>query len=134
MKPSPKPSPSRWPLILVGAGLALLILVIALALAPPALAPPALAPPALAPPALAPPALAPTPAAPVAVNVSDIPRATLAEAKAAFDAGSALFLDVRDAGSYETSHIAGAESIPLTRLEQELGKLDKGRWIITYCT
>jgi len=111
------------------AGLALLILVIALALAPPALAPPALAPPALAPPALA-----PTPAAPVAVNVSDIPRATLAEAKAAFDAGSALFLDVRDAGSYETSHIAGAESIPLTRLEQELGKLDKGRWIITYCT
>ena len=119
MKPSPKPSPSRWPLILVGAGLALLILVIALALAPPALAPPA---------------LAPTPAAPVAVNVSDIPRATLAEAKAAFDAGSALFLDVRDAGSYETSHIAGAESIPLTRLEQELGKLDKGRWIITYCT
>lgn len=114
MKPSRKPSPSRWPFLLVGAGLALLLLVIILALAPPV--------------------SAPTPAPPVAVIASEIPRATLAEAKAAFDAGSALFLDVRDAGSYEISHIAGAESIPLTRLEQELGKLDKGRWIITYCT
>lgn len=115
-RPSSKPSSPRWPLLLIGGGLVLLAIVAGLALAPPASAP------------------SPTPTAPLVVAQADIPRATLDEAKAAFDAGSALFLDVRDAGSYEISHIVGAESIPLTRLESELGKLDKGRWIITYCT
>lgn len=109
-------SPSRWPLILIGAGVVLLVVVAVLALAPPASAP------------------SPTPTQPPAVAQADIPRATLSEAKAAYDAGTALFLDVRDAGSYKISHIAGAESMPLNRLEQEMGKLDKAQWIITYCT
>ena len=118
MKPSRKPSPPRWPLILIGAGVLLLAVVAAFYLAPPVMAP------------------APTPSqAPVAPpSASDIPRATLAEAKAAHDTGNAVFVDVRDTGSYDISHITGAESIPLTRLEQEMGKLDKGQWIITYCT
>lgn len=116
MKPSRKVSPSRWPFVLVGAGLVLLILVIVLALAPPVSAP------------------TPTPARPVVVAASEIPRVGLDEAKAAFDAGSAVFLDVRDAGSYETAHVAGAESIPFVQLDDKLNKLDKARWIITYCT
>ncbi len=107
-------SPSRWPLILIGAGVVLLILVAVLALAPPA--------------------SAPAPTQPPAVAQEDIPRATVSEAKAAYDAGSALFLDVRDAGSYDISHIAGAASIPLAELEQGMGDLDKAQWIITYCT
>ncbi len=109
-------SPSRWPLILIGAGVVLLILVAVLALAPPASAP------------------TPTPAQSQTVAQEDIPRATLDEAKAAYDAGSALFLDVRDAGSYDISRIAGAASIPLAELEQDMGDLDKAQWIITYCT
>lgn len=121
MKPSSrsrKPSPSRWPLILIAAGAVLLVVVAALALAPPVSAP------------------APTPTLPAvaAPSASDIPRATVAEAKAAYDDGSAVFLDVRDAGSYEIGHITGAESIPLVELEENLGKLDKAKWIITYCT
>lgn len=111
-----KPSSPRWPLFLIGAGLILLVVVAALALAPPVSAP------------------SPTPTQPPAVAQADIPRATLDEAKAAYDAGSAVFVDVRDAGSYAISHIAGAASIPLVQLEQSLDELDPAQWIITYCT
>jgi rhodanese-related sulfurtransferase len=99
---------------LISAGVVLLILVAVLALAPPV--------------------SAPTPTQPAAVAQEDIPRATLSEAKAAYDAGSALFVDVRDAESYAASHIAGAASFPLIQLDQNLGQLDKTKWIITYCT
>ncbi len=118
MKPQSRSSKSspRWPLFLIGAGLVLLAVVAGLALAPPASAP------------------SPTPTQPPVVAQADIPRATLAEAKAAFDAGSATFVDVRDAGSYEIGHIVGAASLPLVQLDQNLGKLDKAEWIITYCT
>lgn len=83
----------------------------------------------------------PAPAAPaVSTNeheedtYPEIPRATLNEAKAAVDAGTAILVDVRDAGSYAESHISGALSIPLTELDERLGELDRSQWIITYCT
>ena len=64
----------------------------------------------------------------------NIPRVTVAEAKAAQENGSAIILDVRDEESYTNSHIAGALLIPLTELQQRLKELDKEKWIITYCT
>jgi 3-mercaptopyruvate sulfurtransferase SseA len=64
----------------------------------------------------------------------NVPRVSLADAKAAYETGSAVFLDVRDAGSYAQSHIVGALSIPLNELPERMGKLDKSAWIITYCT
>jgi 3-mercaptopyruvate sulfurtransferase SseA len=67
-------------------------------------------------------------------TVAEVKRVTLADAKAAFDNGAAVFVDVRDAGSYDKSHIPGALLIPLSQLGEHLGELDKSIWIITYCT
>jgi len=64
----------------------------------------------------------------------EVPRVTLEEAKTAFDSGEAIFVDVRSAASYETSHIPGALSIPLGELESRINELDPHQWIITYCT
>lgn len=65
---------------------------------------------------------------------SEIPRVRLEEAKAAFDTGAAVFVDVRSATSYEAAHIPGALSIPLADLEARLSELNPNQWIITYCT
>jgi 3-mercaptopyruvate sulfurtransferase SseA len=64
----------------------------------------------------------------------EIPRVTLKDAFTAFQDGSAVFIDVRDADSYTNSHIPGAKSLPLTQLEDKLKKLGTETWIITYCT
>lgn len=67
---------------------------------------------------------------------ADVPRVTVEEAKAAFDSGAAIIVDVRTTQSFVTRHIAGAISIPLTRIEDNPKSvtLDKSQWIITYCT
>ena len=65
---------------------------------------------------------------------SEVPRVSLADAKAAFDSGSAVFVDVRSAASYADSHIPGALSIPEPDIQSHLDKLDPSKWIITYCT
>ena len=67
---------------------------------------------------------------------ADVPRMTVEEAKAAFDNGAAVIVDVRTTQSFVTRHIAGALSIPLTRIEENPKSvtLDKNQWIITYCT
>ena len=68
-------------------------------------------------------------------NVLDsVPRVSLADAKAAFDTQSAIFLDVRSADAYQISHIPGAISISLNELAQKMATLDKGAWLIPYCT
>ena len=64
----------------------------------------------------------------------DVPRVSLADAKAAYDTGGAVFLDVRDAAEYAGGHIPGAISIPLSELPSRLGELDPQTWYITYCT
>jgi 3-mercaptopyruvate sulfurtransferase SseA len=64
----------------------------------------------------------------------EIPRVSLADAKAAYDAKSAVFVDARSADSYAQGHIPGALSIPADQLANRLGELKKGDWIITYCT
>jgi hypothetical protein len=67
---------------------------------------------------------------------ADVPRVTVENAKADFDSGKAIIVDVRSKPAYDASHIAGALYIPLADIENkpsELG-LDKEQWIITYCT
>lgn len=63
-----------------------------------------------------------------------VSRLSLDEAKAAFDAGSAIFLDVRSAEAYQTEHVTGAINIPLAEIESRISELDPNQWIITYCT
>ena len=64
----------------------------------------------------------------------EVSRLSLKDAKAAFDDGTALFLDVRTSGAYLHGHIPGAKSIPLGELERRFGEIDPDQWIITYCT
>jgi hypothetical protein len=75
------------------------------------------------------PTVTPTPA-----SVAEVQRITPAEAKAAFDTGTAVFVDVRDSNSYAASHITGALDIPIGELPNRMGELNPSTWIIPYCT
>lgn len=74
------------------------------------------------------------PTATAVATPGEVQRVTLEEAKAAFDSGAAVFLDVRSHTIYLQSHIPGALSIPLVELKPRIAELDPGQWIITYCT
>jgi len=64
----------------------------------------------------------------------EIPRVSLEEAKAALDAGTAVFVDVRAVEAYAASHIPSAINVPPAEVEVRVGELDPNQWIITYCT
>lgn len=115
----PQPNP-RWRiagLITMALGLWALLTVLALTVGPRVFSPRA---------------TAASPGAPG--SAAEIPRVSLADAKNALEAGSAVFVDVRDPASYAAGHIPGARSLPLDVLEQAAGELDPQAWIITYCT
>ncbi|HEX9332432.1 MAG TPA: rhodanese-like domain-containing protein, partial [Anaerolineales bacterium] len=67
---------------------------------------------------------------------AEVPRVPVDQAKAAFDSGKAVIVDVRGPGPYGVSHIAGALEISLSEIQDHPTdlKLDKDQWIITYCT
>lgn len=67
-------------------------------------------------------------------RTDQIPRVTLAEAKAALDDASAVFVDVRSAQNYSAGHIPGAVSIPENELPARFEQLNRSDWIIPYCT
>jgi 3-mercaptopyruvate sulfurtransferase SseA len=73
-------------------------------------------------------------ATPTPGSVDQVTRISVEEAKKAFDAGTAIFVDVRDTASYESAHIPGALSIPLSSFSNQLPQLNPSSWIITYCT
>ena len=64
----------------------------------------------------------------------DIKRVSVQDAKAAYDIGNAVFVDVRGSQYYDQAHIIGALSIPEDELPQRFNELQKTDWIITYCT
>ncbi len=68
------------------------------------------------------------------VPYPETPRIAVTDAKALYDAGSAIFVDVRSQGEYETAHVANAISLPLADLEARYKELPKDAAIITYCT
>lgn len=47
--------------------------------------------------------------------------------------GDVVLVDVRPAEEYAAGHIAGARSVPLEELEEQLGELPAGHEIIAYC-
>ena len=63
-----------------------------------------------------------------------VPRISIEEAKAAFDAGTAIFIDVRGTDNYNLVHIAGALDIPSDQFSTRLADTDRDTLIITYCT
>lgn len=60
-------------------------------------------------------------------------RVSLQETFDAYQAGSAVLVDVRSAASYENAHIPGSISIPLNEIETRLAELNPEDWIITIC-
>ena len=70
---------------------------------------------------------APTPA-------DDAPRISIADAKAAFDAGGALFVDTRAESAYNQEHIKGAINVSSDKLDAKLNELPKDKKIIAYCS
>lgn len=68
------------------------------------------------------------------VPFPDVPRISAVEAKARYDTGTALFVDVRDQEAYAAAHIPDALSLPLQEFETSYQTLPQGAEIITYCT
>lgn len=66
------------------------------------------------------------------VPYPEVPRISLAEAQARYDAGTALFMDVRGQEEYDTAHIPNAISLPLADLEARYQELSPDAEIITY--
>lgn len=64
---------------------------------------------------------------------SEVPRITLADAKKAFDEGSAVFVDSRRQDAYKENHIKGAVNIPFGSNDNYVS-LPKGKKIIVYCS
>lgn len=62
------------------------------------------------------------------------PRITLADAKAAFDAGDAIFVDTRPEETYKQEHVKGAINITLMDDASKYDKIPKGKKIIVYCS
>jgi hypothetical protein len=104
---------TQFPLILIGGGILLVLASLAWAF-------------------LSQPATPDTTATPA--SVSQVERVSLADAKQAYDAGSAVFVDVRDSISYNNAHIPGALLIPVDEITTHINELDPSSWIITYCT
>ena len=67
---------------------------------------------------------------------AQVSRVPVDQAKAAFDGGQAVIVDVRGAEAYARSHIAGALEVSLSAIQTDPANLplDKNKWIITYCT
>jgi len=64
----------------------------------------------------------------------EVVRISAADAKAAYDNGQALFVDVRDADAFAAGHIPFTLHIPEDDVEARHPELSRGMMIITYCT
>jgi predicted sulfurtransferase len=73
-------------------------------------------------------------AAPAATPEDNAARISLADAKKAFDDGSAIFVDSRAESAYKDEHIKGAINITHDTLEARLKDLPKDKKIIVYCS
>ena len=72
----------------------------------------------------------------IPLTEAQVSRITAEDAKAAFDSGEAVIVDVRSAEAYASGHAEGAINILLGVFESDIAKvpLEKDQWIITYCT
>lgn len=64
----------------------------------------------------------------------DAPRISLEDAKKDFDAGTAVFVDTRDAAAYNGEHIKGAINISVSELQAKISKIPTGKKVIAYCS
>lgn len=67
------------------------------------------------------------------LSQATVRRIGVAEARTLADAGDAILVDVRTPGSYEQAHIAGALSLPLAQVAEQIHTLADEALIIFYC-
>lgn len=75
-----------------------------------------------------------TAASATAAPTDDAPRIALADAKKDFDAGTAVFIDVRAEAAYKDEHVKGAINVTGGTLDPKLKDIPKGKKIIVYCS
>jgi hypothetical protein len=63
-----------------------------------------------------------------------VPRISAADAKKEADAGNAVFVDSRDAGSFNLERLPGAINIAASASADQFNQLPKGKKIIVYCS
>ena len=66
-------------------------------------------------------------------NPSDVPEVDAATAAAAFEAGTAVFVDVREPDEWEEGHIPDALHLPLAELPGRLAELPANRDLVLVC-
>ena len=60
-------------------------------------------------------------------------RVTITELQKMLENGEAVVYDTRSKGDYDTGHIKGALSLPLSEVESRTGELPKDKLIVFYC-
>ena len=65
---------------------------------------------------------------------TEVPRISMDEAKKAFDAGTATFVDARSLDVYKEDHIKGAIDVPFGAPDKQVDAIPKGKTIIVYCS
>ena len=66
--------------------------------------------------------------------VDDIHRISIAEARAAFENGKAVIIDVRGEAPYKAGHIKGAKMIAVEQIGARSSELPTDKTIILYCS
>lgn len=64
----------------------------------------------------------------------DVHRISIAEARAAFESGKAVIIDVRGKTSYKAGHIKGAQVIAVDEIGARSSELPTDKTIILYCS
>jgi hypothetical protein len=75
-----------------------------------------------------------TPPAQPTGDRSAVKRISAEDLREKMKAGNVVVVDVRDAGSYQTSHIAGALHVPMASIQSNLDLIPKTKEVVTYCT
>ena len=63
-----------------------------------------------------------------------VKRISVEDAQAALTKGTAVIVDVRDAASYKSSHIAGSLNIPAAEILTRIKELPTDKQTILYCS
>jgi 3-mercaptopyruvate sulfurtransferase SseA len=72
--------------------------------------------------------------APAPSAQEEAPRISLENAKNAFDANTAIFIDARSEDNYRDEHIKGAINVTFDTLDKKIKTLPKDKTIVVYCS
>jgi 3-mercaptopyruvate sulfurtransferase SseA len=67
-------------------------------------------------------------------DADDAPRISLADAKKAFEEGTAIFIDTHPKATYDLGHIPGSINVTMQDFEAKFDSIPKGKRIIAYCS